>query len=865
MARTASTRPQNPSSGGAVPVSVHFLDMGEDKYGDCILVRSGARSILVDGGHPRDLTGQADTPSIPEQLESIFGHPPPFEITLVVVTHGHNDHIGCLPEMIEQNIVRPAFALVSDPSHCFPPGARDSAPLSDDLDTDAAAAVRRALAGLAEEDHSDLPERELELFLDRAARLGTRYRAMIDRLEQRAIPVVRWGISDIETLRPLYAALDGTGFDVLAPSIPHLELCRDQIVTYASDARDSLQDAVAGLARSDSPPARLAAQLYRGQAADSGDPLPELDRKGQGSALNCQSIMLAFGEAGSRLLLTGDMQFAEPEVTGIDEHMRDLLRQVVEAGPYRCVKLPHHSSYNGITPELWEDLGKPPFLVHSGGSNDPSHPEPSMLRAFQEVDDEISFLRTDRNGLISIDLSATSDPVRISRGQIDDYSANRRRRREEDVGRRRAEPPKVAMVERPPARAAVEPAAPHDGRIEVVVVRLPLDHELKIGPDTIEVRSSARGVAPQPPPAPAITSDPALRLAGGRRLPRLLFVTSRSGLSRNIGANEADRAIRLIEQNAALIDIDGKDPFPAVRAKLGEGGYVGVVLVGGYDILEAQRVNVLDEELAEELDPDELSFDPDDFIVWSDDAWADLNGDGMADLPVSRIPDGRSADLVFAALTADGVAPEGAFGIRNAERPFADNVYRLIDQNPVLKCVPTKVSELAAGASSKRQVYFMLHGDDRDAARFWGDDRPNRRVVEAINVGALPASGLDVVFAGCCWGALTVLQRANRPDAEIAPRSPEESMALACLRAGARAFVGCTGVHYSPGPQGGFFGAPMHEAFWLELNGGKAPAEALFAARADYLADMPHGRTDPREIAIERKIYKQFTCLGLGW
>jgi beta-lactamase superfamily II metal-dependent hydrolase len=865
MAGRPGNRPQDPSDEGAAPISVHFLDMGEDKYGDCILVRSGARGILVDGGHPRDLTGQADTPSIPEQLESIFGHPPPFDLTLVVVTHGHNDHIGCLPEMIEQGIVRPDFALISDPSHCFPPGARDSAMLSDDLDADAAASVRRALAGLAEEDHSDLPERELELFLDRAAKLGTRYRAMIERLEKQGVPVIRWGISDIETLHPLYAALEGTGFDVLAPSIPHLELCRDQIVTYATDARDSLQDAVAQLGRSDSSPARLAAQLYRGAAADSADPLPQLDRKGQGSALNCQSIMLAFGEAGSRVLLTGDMQFAEPEVTGIDEHMRDLLRQVVEAGPYRCVKLPHHSSYNGITPELWERLGKPPLLVHSGGSNDPSHPEPSMLSAFQGVDDEISFLRTDRNGLISIDLSVTTDPVRISRGEIDDYSANRRRRREEDVGRRKAEPARATVVERPPARAAaaVNPGPPQDSRIEVVVVRRPLDPERKIGRATIEVRRSGRAEAPHPAPAPA--GDPAFQLGGGRRLPRLLFVTPRRGLARKIGKVEADRAITLIEQSATLLDIDGKDPFSAVRAKLGEGGFSGIVLVGGYDILEAQRVNVLDEELAEELDPDDLSFDPDDFIVWSDDAWGDLNGDGMADLPVSRIPDGRSADLVLAALTADGIAPEGAFGIRNAERPFADRIYRLIDENPVLKCVPTRVSELAAGASSKRQVYFMLHGDDRDAARFWGDDRPNRRVVEAINVGALPTSGLDVVFAGCCWGALTVLQRANRPDSEIAPRSPEESMALACLRAGARAFVGCTGVHYSPGPQGGFFGAPMHEAFWRELNGGKAPAEALFAARTDYLADMPHGRTDPREIAIERKIYKQFTCLGLGW
>ena len=91
-------------------------------------------------------------------------------------------------------------------------------------------------------------------------------------------------------------------------------------------------------------------------------------------------------------------------------------------------------------------------------------------------------------------------------------------------------------------------------------------------------------------------------------------------------------------------------------------------------------------------------------------------------------------------------------------------------------------------------------------------------------------------------------------------------MALSCLGAGARAFVGCTGVHYSPDESGGFFGAPMHRAFWSEhLSGKLPPAKALFEARRDYLSDMPHGRRTPHELAIERKIYKQFTCLGLGW
>ena len=90
-------------------------------------------------------------------------------------------------------------------------------------------------------------------------------------------------------------------------------------------------------------------------------------------------------------------------------------------------------------------------------------------------------------------------------------------------------------------------------------------------------------------------------------------------------------------------------------------------------------------------------------------------------------------------------------------------------------------------------------------------------------------------------------------------------MALLVLKAGARAFVGATGVHYSPGPAGGFFGGPLHTDFWKEIAAGRAPAEAIFNARSAYLMALPHGRTSLFDLAVERKIYKEFTCLGLGW
>ena len=83
---------------------------------------------------------------------------------------------------------------------------------------------------------------------------------------------------------------------------------------------------------------------------------------------------------------------------------------------------------------------------------------------------------------------------------------------------------------------------------------------------------------------------------------------------------------------------------------------------------------------------------------------------------------------------------------------------------------------------------------------------------------------------------------------------------------GARAFVGCTGAHYSPVEQPyRYFGGPMHEAFWRRIHAGVPPAKALFDAKTEYFRDIPHGQRGMLSRAIEYKIWRQYTCLGLGW
>src|SRR5262249_51944891 len=200
-------------------------------------------------------------------------------------------------------------------------------------------------------------------------------------------------------------------------------------------------------------------------------------------------------------------------------------------------------------------------------------------------------------------------------------------------------------------------------------------------------------------------------------------------------------------------------------------------------------------------------------------------------------------------------------------RPFADLIYETIaGSRALLVSQPVTSQSAQSQNAAARAVYFMLHGSDLDMSRFWGE-RPGGGPLEAFRAGLVPNAVSGVVFAGCCWGALTVGTKAcdYRVGEPVQPVTPESSIALSFLQAGATAFVGCTGCHYWPQPADGYFGGPMHRAFWTALAAGKAPAVALHDAKREYVGGMPHGLREPIQIAIELKILREFTCLGLGW
>ena len=356
-----------------------------------------------------------------------------------------------------------------------------------------------------------------------------------------------------------------------------------------------------------------------------------------------------------------------------------------------------------------------------------------------------------------------------------------------------------------------------------------------------------------------------------QRPPPLLFVTSRDKLAKNIGVTNSKDAIAAIEAAGHHVcDVQGQArPAEFVARKLANER--GVVIVGGYDVVPATRLDVLDQALRRKIE--RLgNDDPDKFIVWSDDAYADKAGEMVPTCPVSRIPDGRHprliSDVLSWGLGSSKLRSNGSrFGIRNCNRPFAEEVFSVLKgKTGMLVSEPITEKQTRGLYQSAGHTYIMLHGSNRDTSRFWGE-RLDGRALEAFNIRSISKACGSVVLAGCCWGALTVSPRAVDfgSTSRIRPIDPSQSIALTFLLAGAQAFVGCTGVHYSPSPKADHFGGPMHRAFWECISAGDPPSLALFNAKKEFVSGMPHGQKDPQNIAIELKILRQFTCLGLGW
>jgi hypothetical protein len=828
------------------------LEMGHEKYGDCLYLDLDGFTVLIDGGRPGDYQGGAN---LPRQLKSITNKSR-WDLDLLVVTHSHNDHVGCLPELVEAGDITAKMALVSDPDDRYGPPAEHDA-LTDGLPPSA-----QAVLDMIGEELPDPGEADFDAMVDAMPPVQPRYRAMIKTL---GAGVVRYMTDPITRLNDF---IRPHGLKVLGPTRAHINLCAKRLKDERERAAGRLHDALSRDATLSKP------DLLRLVLGADGRDALDASKKFKG-AINDLSIIIMVEASGKKILLPGDMQFADAEVEGLATMMGTLLRKVSRAGPYDVVKIPHHTSKNAWSEEMHRTLLNAPILIHSGGLDDATHPEKKVLEMMEQFSAGHTFLRNDRNGLIQAKLVNGQLDLKYS-GNENDFTPNT----SGDASREGAGAGTVQARASTPSAARISTTSTG----EIVRVTAEIPHTTTTVSITIEVEPKATRPGGQAGSRGGESLSPAGTSGArpGRKDPiegldGLLFLTNEERLRAKIG----DATVDLLEQAVAGSrsgwsgELPSEFSLEAVRAvletELSSQPYKGVVLLGDYDVIPAARFDCLPPEVRSRLSPG--TDDPDNFIVWSDNPYGDRDNDGIQEVPVSRVPDGGAADFLVQNLVRRFRPLTGQYTLRNVNRPFADLVQGQLPgtaRDPE-QSEPVQADDVNPENLRGAYLYFMLHGSDFDAARFWGEEEDS--YLEAMNVNRLPAN-LDgaVVFAGCCWGALISREPAYRIMGKETPsaRQIENSIALSCLRRGASAFIGCTGAHYSPleAPYN-YFGHPMHTHFWNGIREGQAPARALFEARQQYLRNLPHrtpgNKISVDELAIELKIYHQFTCLGLGW
>lgn len=842
--------------------AIHMLDVGADPYGDAVLCQFGNTTVLIDGGHPGAFAGQGDHDSIPAQLEDLLQREPPFKIDLVIISHAHQDHIGCIPRMVKEGVLVPKWALLIDPALGWGRINIDEM----DVSTKAYPDKVRQVA-LAMREHPRLrPEERINLtdFLVDGITLEERYETMIETLKGNGVTkVVRFGRDSTTALRN---AFENIGFTILGPTKAHLRACAKLIARSTQDALDRAADFFqldAGIGLETAYVKLLSSSL------DSLDAASRL-----GAAVNLQSIVTMFEYRNRKHLFAGDMQFEDPGVStqSIKSSVQALREIVSENAPFDSVKISHHGSHNAFSEEILEEMGGTALYGICAGETSTSHPSRETLSVLKENRNDIQWVRTDRNRRSSFFFGTSATDIDVTEGNVNDYRPNST---DETVAPTPPKAPEKVVQPQTATRVETLPVEQVDGTDAVeLIMRIPRKSTVVTfsGQFSIEVKPGTTEVTTSRPPdeprtQPVKSSQPSA--GSSKRLADLLLVTNQKRLAENIGERECEQILEEVRQAGAKV-------FDAIPENITEAaksvedvikqqsGFKGVVLLGGYDVVPSQRFDCLPPDVRARVDTEE---DPDNFIVWSDDVYGKRDDQGMPDIPVSRIPDGQSAHLVATATKASPPHYRSRGGVRNSARPFAEQIWaNLGGREELLVSEPTMPHGIGKEHFRVDQIYLMLHGHHNDTTRFWGETRAD--YVEAFNIANIPALEGSVVFTGCCWGALTVNKIASRysPDQPIAQKTPGSSIALRFLENGANAFVGCTGAHYSPNVEPySFFGGPMHAAFWSKLLAGEPPAQALLNAKEDYLRGMPHGRRGLGARAIEFKILWQFTCLGLGW
>ncbi len=225
----------------------------------------------------------------------------------------------------------------------------------------------------------------------------------------------------------------------------------------------------------------------------------------------------------------------------------------------------------------------------------------------------------------------------------------------------------------------------------------------------------------------------------------------------------------------------------------------------------------------------------------TDDIYGDTDHDALTviDIPVARIPDGDSLDLLTTQLSSSEAPEEGNFTVANSKRPHADVAASQVfgSDRVLLWSLPTRNTNVDPALVNVRHSYLVLHGSPEIASAWWGEE-PSYPVAFTVD----EADSQGVVLSAACYGAMTYLH------------TPEDSVALAFLANGSRAFVGSTVMTYAytraadPMDLIRWTGGRFEYTFLNSLAAGQAPLEAFMSAKQEMGGWAGGGRGQPWDV-----------------
>lgn len=373
------------------------------------------------------------------------------------------------------------------------------------------------------------------------------------------------------------------------------------------------------------------------------------------------------------------------------------------------------------------------------------------------------------------------------------------------------------------------------------------------------------------------------KLAGGRPLPPLLFVTCPAAI-KSFSGNESTASLRqLIPAPHRIVETPedgGAEEIAAVVRQEANRGVrpEGVVILGGYDTVPAHLIRAVYPGL---LTAASIQDEPDDFIVWNDDIYGDLDGDGLPEVPVSRIPGAVPLRQALRATPTGATSRPAWKAIRIDEFDYADTITDGLtpaEMQDILNFSKDTMNDIStlvtAGGVEADRVYFACHSDYSQANIF--KTFSGNFVITSRHI---PKADGSIVVAACCYSATIAqtspLNAAVTHTTRPRPLPKSKSIAVTYIANGAQAFIGSTGWLWVPDEHPySYYVAPLHQAFWRHVaDRGLSPARALFEAKAEYILGFPYANP---EIAAQQtstetsearhlKDYWSATCLGLGW